>query len=89
VRLVDAEPQRDATGASFVSFAVDARRGWGDAKDEASWTKAAITGCVYPELGTVFIKRGTAFHPAAAAMGKKTKAAPESTCHAAAQVSAR
>lgn len=83
VRLLDEKPQQDSAGESFVSFAIDARHGWGDDNDEASWQKAAITGCVYPSRGEVFIKRGKAFHPAAAAVGKKTKAAPEATCRAA------
>lgn len=83
VRVLDQKPQQDSAGESFVSFAIDARHGWGDDKDEASWQKAAITGCVYPSRGEVFIKRGKAFHPAAAAVGKKTKAAPEATCRSA------
>jgi hypothetical protein len=89
VRVLDEKPQQDSAGNAFFAFAVDARHGWGDAKDDASWSKAAITGCVYPGSGEVFIKRGNAFHPAAAAVGKKTKAAPERTCHAATQLSAR
>jgi hypothetical protein len=88
VRVLDEKPQQDSAGESFFAFAVDSRQGWGD-DDDANWTKAAITGCVYPGSGEVFIKRGKAFHPAAAAIGKKTKAAPERTCHAATQVSAR
>lgn len=89
VRLLDETSQQDSAGETFVTFAIDARHGWGDDDDEASWTKAAITGCVYPSRGEVFIKRGKAFHPAAAAVGKKTKAAPEATCREATQVSAR
>lgn len=89
VRVLDEKPQQDSAGNAFFAFAVDARHGWGEAKDEANWSKAAITGCVYPDSGEVFIKRGNAFHPAAAAVGKKTKAAPERTCHAATQLSAR
>lgn len=88
VRVLDEKPKRDSAGNDFFAFAVDARHGWGDA-DDASWDKAAITGCVYPERGEVFIKRGKAYHPAVAAIGKKTKAAPEGTCHAAAQLSKR
>jgi hypothetical protein len=88
VRLLDEKPQQDSAGEAFLTFAIDTRHGWGDEED-VHWTKAAITGCVYPDRGEVFIKRGKAFHPAAAALGKKTKAAPERTCQAAAQVSAR
>ena len=81
------ENKQDSAGNLFSAFAVDTRHGW--SKEEASWTKGVITGCVYPENGGVFIKRGNAFHPAAAAVGKKTKAAPEQTCREATQVSAR
>ena len=89
VRVLDEKPQQDSAGDAFFAFAIDARHGWGDDEGEASWTKASITGCVYPGRGEVFIKRGNAFHPARAAIGKKTKAAPERTCHAATQLSAR
>ena len=89
VRVLDEQPQQDSTGETFVTFAIDTRHGWGGEKGESAWTKAAITGCAYPSRGEVFIKRGKAFHPAAAAVGKKTKAAPEATCRGATQVSAR
>lgn len=88
VRILDEQPKQDSAGDAFLTFAIDTRHGWDD-DDAKNWTKAAMTGCVYPERGEVFIKRGNAFHPAAAALGKKTKAAPERTCHAAAQLSAR
>ena len=85
-----AAPLRPETRALATrALQADARHGWGDDDGEARWNKAAITGCVYPSRGEVFIKRGKAFHPAAAAVGKKTKAAPERTCHGATQVSAR
>jgi len=87
VRVLDEKPQQDSAGNAFFSFAVDARHGW--AASEEGWKKAAITGCVYPASGEVFIKRGNAFHPAKAALGKKTKPAPDATCHATAQLSAR
>jgi hypothetical protein len=89
VRMLDDKPQQDSGGEAFFAFAVDERAGWSDKADESDWRKAAITGCVYPGRGDVFIKRGNAYHPAAAAVGKKTKAAPDGTCHAAAQLSAR
>ena len=85
VRVLDEKPQQDSAGNSFFAFSIDSRRGWGD--DESLWHKDAITGCVYLDRGEVFIKRGKVFHPAAAAIGKKTKAAPSGTCTAAAQVS--
>ena len=72
VRMLDVTKQQDSAGNAFFAFAVDARHGWSD-DDGKNWTKAAFTGCVYPDSGDVFIKRGKAYHPAAAAVGKKTK----------------
>jgi hypothetical protein len=89
VRMLDDKEQQDSAGDGFFTFAVDARRGWSDDNGDAKWTKAAITGCVYLARGEVFIKRGNAYHPAVAAVGKKTKAAPDRTCRTATQVSAR
>ena len=89
VRVLRETPQQDTAGKAFFAFAVDERRGWSDNDDEDLWTKDRITGCVYPGSGEVFIKRGNAFHPAIAATGKKTKAAPASTCTAAAVLGAR
>jgi len=89
VRVLDAKPQIDSAGNAFFAFAIDARYGWGGDEGEARWTKNVFTGCVYPGHGDVFIKRGDAYHPAIAALGKKTKPAPADTCHAAAQVGAR
>jgi hypothetical protein len=88
VRILDQKPQQDSAGNAFYTFAIDQRHGWGK-DDEANWTKASLTGCVYPGSSAVFIKRGNSFHPAIAALGKKTKAAPTSTCSPAAQLSAR
>lgn len=88
MRVLDETPQHDSDGNAFYTFAVDQRHGWGE-DDDTKWSKAALTGCVYPDSSEVFIKRGNAFHPAIAATGKKTKAAPERTCHVAAQLSKR
>lgn len=89
MRVLDEKPQQDPAGDGFLAFAIDARHGWEEGDDEAKWTKATITGCVYPARGEVFIKRGNAYHPAIAATGKKTKAAPDGTCQPAPQLTAR
>lgn len=89
MRVLDNKAQQDSAGRAFVMFAVDARRGRADAKIEENWNKAVITGCVYLETGEVFIERRKAYHPAVAAIGKKTKAAPARTCKATAQLSQR
>lgn len=70
----------DATGATFVAFAVDSRHGFADSDD--AWRADAIVGCVYPGRDEVFIRRGDEVRPAAMLLGKKTKAAPATTCTA-------
>lgn len=73
VRVLDAEPKKDTAGKGFVTFAIDARHGiFSDAeKEEFSWRKDVMTGCVYPESGEIFVKRGERFAPAAVLLGKK------------------
>lgn len=88
VRMANAKPQRDSNGEAFVTFAVDSRGGWDDSSD-APWQTATISGCVYPGRGAVFIKRGNAFHPAAAALGKKTTPSPNTTCRSSSDQVAR
>lgn len=83
VRVLDAALVPDATGAMFVAFAIDDRHGFlGD--DDSAWSENALTGCVYPDKGEVFVVRGEQHRPAAMLLGKKTKAAPATTCAAAA-----
>lgn len=89
VRVIDQAPQQDASGKAFVRFAVDERYGWFDEEDEAAWNQDQITGCAYVDAKEVFIERGGKIHPAAARLGKKTKAAASSTCQPTARVVAR
>lgn len=80
-RVRPLELARDSSGKAFVAFAVDERHGWFDESEgEDKWVKDQILGCAYLESREVFVKRGKAFHPAAAKLGKKTKAAPANTC---------
>ena len=79
VRILDEQPRKDAQGAAFVRFAVDARHGVLDDSD-AGWNLAAITGCAYVERGEVFVKKGDQFRAAAFLLGKNVKAAPAETC---------
>lgn len=70
----------DKSGATFVAFAVDSRHGFADL--EGAWRAGTIVGCVYPGRDEVFIRRGHEVRPAAMLLGKKTKAAPATTCTA-------
>jgi hypothetical protein len=81
VRILDERASKDATGAAFVRFAIDARFGLRDtADDESRWNLATITGCVYLERSEVFVKRGDEYRPAAFLAGKNLKAGAETTC---------
>jgi hypothetical protein len=52
-------PLRDAAGAEFVAFAVDAR------DVDGKWNEADMTGCVYVASSAVYVKRGSGFLAAA------------------------
>jgi hypothetical protein len=85
VRVLDAKAQVDESGKAFATFAVDARHGYNfDGEDDSTnpWRKDVITGCVCLEANTVFVKRGDELRPASVLLGKKSKAAPASTCKA-------
>lgn len=69
VRILDAQPRADSSGKSFLAFAVDEGRGGNTLR------KDAITGCVYPGTGTVFIQRDGSFFPASLLLGKNASAA--------------
>jgi hypothetical protein len=88
VRILSAELSKDSQGAAFVRFEVDVRHGYADVDDDGNelprkWRTAAITGCVYPERGEVFVNKGEKLFPAALLLGKKSSAASEQTCRAA------
>ena len=61
---------------SFGQLAATAR----PAGDGDGWRLATIVGCVYPDRSQVFVKKGDEFRPAAFLLGKKVKAAAETTC---------
>ena len=68
VRVTQATPSRDKQGRDFVPFAVDVRFGAGE------WQKDDIVGCAYRASGSLFVKRGEAYFPAALLLGKKVEA---------------
>lgn len=78
VRILDEHPQRDALGAAFYTFAVDARHGFID--DDAGWKLAAVTGCVYLERDEILVKVGERHRPAAFMLGKNLKPVAETSC---------
>jgi hypothetical protein len=78
VRVLD--EHKDALGATFVRFAVDARHGFANDDDNSRWQLATITGCAYVDRSEVFVKKGEQYRPAAFLLGKNVKAAAESTC---------
>jgi len=92
VRVLDTAALHDSAGNAFVRFAVDEKHGWFDDDDDdgdEGWMKDQITGCVYVDSREVFVQRGREIHPAAAKLGKRTKAAAASVCHAEAKIVSR
>lgn len=82
IRILDATPKKDATGATFVSFAIDGRHGYGadDEAEEGSWRENEMTGCAYLERGEVFVKVGENHRAAEVKLGKRTKPAAAHVC---------
>lgn len=83
VRVLDAEPKKDSSGAAYMAFAVDARHGFAVLDvddDDKGWRKDTLTGCVYVQSGEVFIKRGDDFMAAAMLLGKKSPAPAAHVC---------
>jgi hypothetical protein len=76
------EQQHDPRGRPFVRFAVDARHGYLEESDEASWRLATITGCVYLDRSEIFVQKGDQYRPAALLLGKYVKPAAAPTCRA-------
>ena len=65
VRVTQATPTRDSQDREFVPFSVDVRFDTGD------WKLNDIVGCAYRASGSLFVKRGEAYFPAALLFGKK------------------
>ena len=63
VRVTQATLSRDKQGRDFVPFAVDVRFG-------TDWQQDDIVGCAYRATGSLFVKRGDAYFPAAFLFGK-------------------
>ena len=74
VRVTDPQPQKDAHGSAYMTFAVDSCNRFVPGKGDC-WQQAAITGCVYPQSGQVFVQRGDQFFPADVMLGKKADSA--------------
>jgi len=77
VRVPQAALSRDKHGREFVPFSVDVRFGRGE------WQRDDIVGCAYRASGSLFVKLGEAYFPAALLLGKKVDPVP-GVCEAAA-----
>jgi hypothetical protein len=78
VRVTQATLSRDKQGREFVPFSVDVRFGSGD------WQRDDIVGCAYRASGSLFVRLGEAYFPAALLLGKKVDPVP-GVCAAAAE----
>jgi len=63
VRVLQTTASLDDSGRAFVPFVVDVRFG-------SEW-REDIAGCVYKGSGSIFVKKGDAYRPAAFLLGKK------------------
>jgi hypothetical protein len=63
VRVTQTAVTLDASGRSYMAFAVDVRRG-------TEWTENDVVGCAYTQTGALFVKRGTEYRPAEFLLGK-------------------
>lgn len=64
VRVTDATPTSDKDGRQYMAFAVDIRVAGGE------WTANDVVGCAYPKGGTLFVKVGETYRPAAFLLGE-------------------
>jgi hypothetical protein len=83
LRITTPVAQADEKGRLFFTFAVDVRRGLVFDEDEApTWTRDAVSGCIYPASNEVFVKNGEAWVSSNLLLGKRVKPAETSTCRA-------
>lgn len=75
VRVLDQRPHQDLKGAEFFAFSIDEQRGY-----RAVLRKDAVTGCIYPNSGEVFVTRGDSHYPAGLLLGKTSKKAEAHVC---------
>ncbi len=54
-------------------------------KEEKNWQKDAITGCLYPDSGEIFVNRGGTWYPGTILLGKKGPKPAEGVCRAGAE----
>jgi hypothetical protein len=69
VRVTQTVPVVDGNGRSYLTFAIDVRRG-------PTWHDNEVVGCAYLQTGALFVKSGDAYRPAAILLGKALDAVP-------------
>jgi hypothetical protein len=70
VRVTQTTATLDKAGRPFVAFAIDVKFGGGE------WNENDVVGCAYTTTGSLFVKRGDAYRPAAFLLGKSADAVP-------------
>ncbi len=76
LRMTATTTSRDASGQTFLPFAIDAKPSGG------SWQENEIVGCVYTEKGGMFVKLGDSFRPSSFYLGVTADPVP-GVCRAA------
>jgi hypothetical protein len=69
VRITGSTPSSDKSGRPFLPFAIDVRFG-------SEWRENDVVGCVYTSKGSIFVKRGDAYRPAAFLLGENVEPVP-------------
>jgi hypothetical protein len=64
VRVTRETATSDSKGGKFLTFAIDVRYG-------TDWQEDDVVGCVYAGTGSLFVKNGDEYRPAAFLLGKK------------------
>jgi hypothetical protein len=67
VRVLQTTATLDKAGRPFVPFAIDVRFG-------SEWHENDIVGCAYTTTGSLFVKRGDSYRPAAFLFGQNVQA---------------
>jgi hypothetical protein len=75
VRVLQTTATPDNDGRPFLRFAVDVRFG-------SEWHDNDIVGCAYTKTGSLFVKKGDAYRPAAFLLGQNVAPVP-GVCEAA------
>ena len=84
IRILETVALTDSKGRSFVPFAIDESRSYVAKLDpdsaDADWRKDAITGCLYPNSGEIWVKLGETYYASSVLLGTSASTAKDGVC---------